>query len=238
MDVYISLERIFYFVPTLDIINRYSWKITCSILILASVVINSPYFFLFKPAYFEVPLSPTELLDVYYWGTSEFYDSLIGKIFLFLIYFLRDVVTLTAELIINIITIVLLKRQINKKMDIMFINNNKIDSRKTDDPIQQLDQIQSDIQSVARKIETKRKNISKSDKNLTHMIIFMSIFSILEHVFFIISSVYILMSQDNFSFILNFIANFFICIKHVSNFFFFILYNSLFRKAFKKAFPL
>ena len=237
MDVYISLERIFYFVPTLDIINRYSWKITCSILIVASVVINSPYFFLFKPAYFEVPLSSIELLDVYYWGTTEFYDSLFGKISLFLIYFLRDVVTLTAELIINIITIFLLKRQINKKMDIMFVNSNKIDSRKTDQ-IQQLDQIQCEIQCVSKKIETKKKSISKSDKNLTHMIIFMSIFSILEHVFFIISSVYILMSQDKFTFLLSFIANFFISIKHVSNFFFFILYNSLFRKAFKKAFSL
>ena len=230
MDVYISLERIFYFVPTLAILNRYSWKIVCSILILVSFLINLPYCFLVTPAYFKAQLGPNKYIDIYYVGTSEFYDSLFGKIIAFLVFILRDVVTLTAELVINIITIVLLKKQINKKIGIMFINSNRTDLKKTDD--QQLDETEQDIQNVNKNIETIRKNISKSDTNLTHMIIFMSIFSILEHVLFIVSSVYYLISKDQLFFILNFLANFFISIKHVSNFFIFILYNSLFRKAF------
>ena len=118
LDVFISLERLFFFMPRLNNkLSLVSYKKVCSALLALVVAVNFPFYFLFTPAYLDVQLGPAEEFRIYYFGPSKFGSSEVGKIVSYVIYFVRDVLTLALELGINIASIVFLRRLIRSKKD-------------------------------------------------------------------------------------------------------------------------
>jgi len=211
LDVYISMERIALFLPLFGRINANSWKIICSILFASCLAINFPYFFYFVPHNYEVELDNHEMFSIYSWILTDFADSLAGKIVAYVIYFIRDVLTLLLEVTLNIFSLIEMKRHVDKKKNVVYNLENAQNS------------------NVGR-------NLSKADHNMTFMVLVMCLLSVLQHIGFLACTGYYLQSQNLLAYSICYASNQIISIKHASNFFLFILFNSLFRKNVKNLF--
>jgi hypothetical protein len=111
------------------------------------------------------------------------------------------------EILINIFTIVLMKKHFKIKKNVI-TNNDESSS-------------------------TIIKNVSKAEKNLVQMVFIICLLSILQHIFFITSTTYFSLYQNTVTMYLSYVSFQITSIKHLSNFFIFISFNSLFRNTFK-----
>ena len=213
LDIFIILERLSYFVPKMVILKKYSWKCTCIAIFSLCLVINFPFLFVFQPENYIVILDSYRLYQITSWDVAKWGASSTGTTIVFIIYFVRDILTLISEIILNIISIVLLKRHLSKKRDLI--------------STEALKRAGNDL-----------KDLSKAEKNLIFMVITKCFLSVMEHMFFIACNTYFLMSQEVLSYSICFASHLSTAIKHASNFFVFILFNKLFRNAFKKMFKI
>ena len=195
LDVYISVERVSFFVPLFERINAYSWKIICLILFATCLAINFPFFFYYKPQVNILKLDTHETFVINAWGLTDFSKLLVGKIIAYVIYFIRDVLTLFLEIVLNILAVVLMKKHLNTKRNVVYISDNA----------------QHSVVS---------QNLSKADKNITYMVLVMSLLSALQHISFLACTGYFLISQDLLAYSICYASNQIIAIKYSSNFFF------------------
>ena len=212
MDVFISLERLSIFLPKLKKLNSFSWKPTCLIMFFASVIINFPIFFIFDKASFSLKLNDIEVYKIWSFKLSDFAISVLGKVTQFLIYLVRDILTMGLEIFTNLITIVFMKKHFKTKKKV-------------------IPNIMDNEESSALK-----KHISNAEKNLVQMVVIMCLLSILQHLFFIASTTYFSLYQNKISIYLSYVSYQITSIKHLSNFFIFILFNHIFRNSFRKLF--
>jgi hypothetical protein len=212
IDVFISLERLSIFMPKFKKLNKIPWRKGCIIMFLASMIINFPIFFIFDKAKFSLEINNIEVYKIWSFILSKFALSLKGKVTQFLIYLIRDILTLGLEIILNVLTIVLMKKHFKIKKNVM------------------PSLLENDESS------TIQKNISKAEKNLVRMVVIMCLLSILQHIFFITSTTYFSLYQNKTTMYLSYASYQITSIKHSSNFFIFVSFNNLFRHAFKKIF--
>ena len=109
-EICILFERILYFLPV-----RYQtrFKITqikklCMMLFIASFLISSPFFFMAFPDFIELKSSHT--IRLYFTNVTPFSVSLAGQILTYIVYLLRDVLTLVIKIALNIFSVVLVKK--------------------------------------------------------------------------------------------------------------------------------
>ena len=184
------------------------------------------FFFVYAPAYLDVQLAPDEEFRIYYFGPSKFGSSEIGKIVSYVIYFVRDVLTLALEMGINISSIVLLRRLIKNKKDM---------GLKSKQPTTSIEL--EDIANTCRGLrESKSDILTRANKNLTIMVSIMCLFSAMSHLTFIYCTVNFFFAQDLNAYIICDCSNFIILLKHLSNFCIFLLFNRLFRNEVRKIF--
>ena len=214
IDVYISLERLSLFLPKLKKLNSFSWKPTCLIMFFASVIINIPIFFIFDKASFSLILNDIEVHKIWSFILSDFALSFIGKVAQYVVFSIRDVLTMGFEIFINVLTIILMKKHFNLKKK--FIRN-----------------ISENQESTGNGISN---NISNSEKNLVKMIAIICLLSILQHIFFVTCTTYFTLYHNDVSMYLSYASYQITAIKHLCNFFIFISFNNLFRKGCKNFF--
>ena len=103
LDSLIALERIITIYPirTINKIikSRYLWVG----LLLFSSIINIPNFFVTQPNCIEIVLNSKIKVMNYFLQQSDFSISKLGKILIFLIYFVIDVLTLLIKILLNIV---------------------------------------------------------------------------------------------------------------------------------------
>ena len=246
LDIYISLERLFNFKPSLNKLKNVSYKIVCSILFIISLTINFPYFFIYEPISLDASLDGKSISKVYLFGFSAFGKSETGKTITLVIYFIRDVITLFMEVIFNAISLVLLKKRVSLKKDMMFhkaviptidVSNDKNTYNVTD-----LNNITTEERTIKANnnvnvIMTNKKDfLNKVNKNLTIMVVAMCVLSAIMHISFINCTIIFTITQDTTAGPYCFASNFTISLKHFSNFFFFLFFNSLFFQQLKGTF--
>ena len=78
--------------------------------------------------------------------------------------------------------------------------------------------------------------LNRVNRNLTYMVVIMCLLSALEHIFFLYCTFYFLVAQDLTAYGVCYFSNFITSFKHFSNFFVFLIFNSLFLDEFKKLF--
>ena len=210
LDVIISMERLSLFVSFFKRISAYSWKSMCSILFVTCLAINFPYFFFYKPQVYNVKLDTNETFSIYSWDLTDFADSLSGKIVAYVIYFIRDTLTLFLEAILNIASVVLMKKYLDRKRNVVY---------------------HTDITNL-----NVNNDLNKADKNITYMVIVMSVLSALQHLSFLACTGYFIIRQDLLAYSICYGSNQTISIKYSSNFFVLLLFNKLFRKTIKNLF--
>jgi hypothetical protein len=80
--------------------------------------VDIPYFLVFAPFSFTARLNRTETFTVWFANTTPFAVSQFGKILTFMVYAVRDGSVMFAQITLNCMPIVLLKRYLTEKMKI------------------------------------------------------------------------------------------------------------------------
>ena len=217
LDILIIIERIIKVYPIPSIIRIIKLKHFWIFLFVLSLFINIPSFFLTKPAYVDIMLNNSTLVRNYFVKETEFSITKFGKILTYLMFFIRDFITLVVKIWLNVVSIVLIKKYLSK----IGLNSAAKDS----------------VTSTSNQVSTKKAYMTTVDKNLTYIAIIMSVFSSFENLFFIASYIYIAFSLNQVGLTLYFFSNFIVAIKHISNLFILYLFNNVFREEFYKIFP-
>lgn len=205
MDIFISLERISHFTIKLKNIRNYNPYKVCFFLFLVSVAMNSTYIFVYVPGSVNIKLDDNSNYTVHKTVLSAYGKSPIGQLNIIVVYLIRDVFILLTVIVLNILSIVLLRRYLRERRELLNINEENI--------------------LLMNSINTK----------LTIMVIVMLTISSLEHLIFFISYFYYFLCKYDLkiSNIYNFISIIGIITKQISNFFIFCSFNRVFRAKLK-----
>ena len=142
---------------------------------------------------------------------TEFYNSLLGKIINYVIYFLKDVLILCIEILFNIISAILLRRHLLKKKNLQTVKKPNLNNNN----INQKEQFQS--------------TINKAEEKFTILVIVMTSLSFFQHFTIILFTVY---SRVNLNFSKYFLIFYGISytLKNFVSFFLFYFFNQQFRR--------
>ena len=223
LDVLITLERICQLNKKFTILKKASPLLLCFVSLVLCTIINIPFFMINDFSYIDLKTSPTESFRLFYFRYSSFARSYLGKVFSYVVYAVRDVLTLIAQVVLGTILVMLVKGYSNRRKRLFNLSS----SPATDVP-----SLNSETTKPSKNIENRKKN-SKLDRKVTLMVVFMCFFSSVEHLVVLVSTVYFYYIVNSFGYILALTADYVIIIKSLSNFFFFFFFNKVFRDKLK-----
>jgi hypothetical protein len=238
LDILIIIERI----VTLSSYSKFKYfmKLPVELVglfaLLLCLTINLSQFFFLHPIKKSIALDTERRVDIYFMSKSNFSQTILGQILTYLQYAIREVIVLFVIIIFNIISVVLLRKQLHKKSKMLKASQNIVLTQKqvfykSDGTIplslyQGVGQHRMSIKSTAT-------TISRIDQKATIMAIIMCTLSSIEH-FFILTVLVSLSFDLSFNFfVLALFCNTFIILKHGTNFFLFYITNKKFRIAYQ-----
>ena len=216
LDILISLERLLDFFPSVR--NLTSLK-SCFILMFVVIIITFPYFFIYYPAILDVNLSQNEIFRLYFIGQSQFGQSSIGQAVNNVLFFIKDIVAFVIEVVLNIILIVLLRKQMNKKNLMVHSPINTVQPPAV--------HAESPAEIKFRSNNSKPKTLaSKRRNNITVMVVVICLFSGIVHITTIVCTSSFAFAGSSLSqrSCFCFAANFFLSFKSFLNFFIFFFF--------------
>ena len=189
LDIVVSLDRALKFYPESSVkFSTISANKISLALIFSSAVVCSLAFLQYKPMFLQ--LDSTEQIRIYFIVDTDFSTSSFAKAYKYLVFFLRDLVCLLIQIVLNAAIVILLKRYIAQNK-----NRGVYDGR-----------------TMAK--------LSNEDQRNTLMAIIMCSFSLIEHFMFFGMVVYMdFNNQGIWSVFLAAITMIVITIRHMSNFF-------------------
>jgi hypothetical protein len=138
LDIFVLLDRIGNFNNRVK--ARINWPVykTCLATIIACFLFNVPFYLAYCPISLTVMLNQTTAFTIWYGGNSDYFGKqLIGTIWLAFFLVVRDFGVMVAQLALNIVSIVLLKRYLEKKKTRFetattqrpsIVNNNRVET--------------------------------------------------------------------------------------------------------------
>ena len=177
------------------------------VLFVACILVNVPLLFILEPAFADVQLDKSTLFRVWYIGMNTFSSTLTGQIFYYLAYIFRDILPMIFKLILNSLSIYLVRRYVRNKQRIR-----------------------------SSTITTLSSELVSFDRKQTYVALVMNTFSLLEHMLYIASYIFYYINNYDLSTFLIVIAFLFISVKHFCIFFILLFFNSLFRNEVKNCF--
>ena len=217
LDIFITIERILKIHPIEKIKKIIKLKFFWLFLFILSLIINMPNFFITSPAFVDLNINNKTLIRSYFTQQTNFSISTIGKVVSFLIFLLRDCLTLIVKIYLNIVSVVLIKKYFSKLSTSATARFERHDSIKI---------------TNETNINPKKTYMTKVDKNLTYIAIAMCILSSFENIFFIVTYIYLAFGLNQTGWTLYFCSNLINGIKHGSNLFILYFFNNLFKKEF------
>ena len=234
LDIMIVLERISLFVK---FFKTFATRINfcCFIGLIVCIILNVPYFFVYVPKTNEFNISSTSSVYITYYDVSNIAKTRIVQILTYIEFVLRDFLLLVFEILSNLISVIFLKKHLEKKTilsnsHIALTNDNSFNSESI---------ITSGLPQEGKKRKVNSNSeITSAEKNMTILVILMSSLSVFEHTMILSCVIYSYYFVDYTAFLLGFLGDFSIILKHSSNFFLFFLLNKKFHKVFSKQFNL
>ena len=215
LEICIVIERSFYFLPKrFRKFQNIDFNTFNLILFLFCVILHIPILFLFFPDHMDVQLDNSTSYRIWYIGVADFSNTLPGKLFTYSQYMITGAIPLIVKIILNSILVYLVKSYVNKLKRDKLANAQKVFN------------LSNDIQNG--------NFISKTDRNQTFISIIMCVFSIFEHIFYIVSYILYFLNEYSDSNIYFCIATLFIIVKHLFNILILYKFNSLFKSELKK----
>ena len=225
LEIYLVVERMLFFLPQrYKIFKIVRMKKLGLSLLIASVLIILPNYFIYFPGYFDVPLDENTVYRIHFIHLTPFSATTVGKALAFIMYFIRDMLTLIAKLVLNTILVIhvrkyLLKLKMDKLNFALRISTSALHINNID--------------------LSKQSYINRTDRNQTYIALIMSLYSLLEHAFYIPSYVVFAilpLYAKSVAPILYFLCILALAFKHATNFFVFYKFNYLFRTEVNKTF--
>jgi hypothetical protein len=174
-------------------------------------------FFVNYPGIDDVLLDNGLTHRFYNWGVTEFALSPAGVGITYALYAIRDLISLVAKILLNILTVNLVRKYFNKISATSDVQSgNKINYLRSKDQVVNINQ---------------KTYITEVDRNLTYTGIIMCVLSSFENMFVIVS--YVLINYQ-ISYILFYVSYFMLAVKHFTNLFVLYSFNSFFREEFRK----
>ena len=214
-------------------------------LFLTCVLINIPLVFAFKVVsygdfyyYNNTSFNQQKNSTLYYYGASEFNESKLGKILLgFLGLFVNLFGSLVAGVTLNIVSYLEYKRYVKErelKDEEIKIRSMTLSEPFTNSGVRNIVEQQKQL----KKLTQKELNELKAEKNMFHMIITLSLISIVSRVILIIGNLYALFfkSFSTTTWTLVVLDYFIYALVPTVSIFIFIAFNKIFRKEFKNMF--
>jgi hypothetical protein len=156
---------------------------------------------------------------------TSFGKSFIGVVLVGVIFFIKDVLILIIEIVVNVLSLFALRAYLDKKKS--------IGATKPENQSSDLSGSSNETKDVTiGRMDSKNKH-NKINKNLTYMVLVICAFSAIGHVSTILCAGAFMVSQDMTSYGVCFSFSLFISFKHFFNIFIFLLFNNLFLKEFK-----
>ena len=226
IEICLVIERLLYFLPVkYKRVKTIGFEKLSLILIILSVIISLPNYFLFYPTYMDVKLDVNTTFRLYYGGNTEFTSSFTGLVMLALMYFIRDILTLVVKIILNIKLIIMVRNYLNK------IKREKLEfALKISSGSELHGKIVDGVKNV-----NESGYISKTERNQTYIALSMCIFSLFNHLFFTLSYILSFLKSQELAGITIYLTLVSLGLKHVSNFFILYKYKYLFRNKLKRS---
>ena len=241
LDIFITFERLSLLILSRkNPIFKISPYITILIGLLFCILINSPSFLwnyiLSDDEFYSKAKDTTNLDSFSYCGRTDFIQSSLGGLLSTLMIFIRDILTLIIEIIINIVSIVYYKNFLKKKFRLNLMEMGLIIFNQTE-----LSHSQNQNNTNTNNSNTISNNVNRitlSDMNLFLMIIIISFLSLLSHLATGFTTIVFIYYKKNYVFaysvmLTNAVIN---TIKNSSNFFILFLFNKRFRSFYKQMF--
>lgn len=207
LDLIISFEQITLFKKRLKIFKIHAYWFS---IILFSVVfvLHLPYAALHKKSLVKINFN-NRSQTVNYIEKSEFSSSVLGVLYLTLEYLVRDVIFMFLLIIINLFSIFFMKKHFSRKL-----------SRYGNSVLRR-----NSIYYVSFK-----RKLNRSDRRLTQMIVFKCFLSIIEHILLLLLWYSYNRKPDFIANMIKFVSNYFVILKHSTNFLTFYLFDANFKK--------
>ena len=206
MNILINLERIVQLKENWSSLKKIPPVRLCFILYIFCFALNLPLFFVSQHAEIHLKTSPSTYFFVNFNVYTGFASSLAGKIIIYALYVIRNIVLFVIENLTSVVLVVLFKKLLDKKLEML----------------SKLNELENQAQNNLRKF-------NNVEKKVTLMVLILCLVSTSEHAFYIVSTVYLYFSFDRLSNILYVISNFLISFKHFLNFFIYYFFNLNFR---------
>jgi hypothetical protein len=116
LDIVILLDRIGNFNKSVKAsLTKLSPRQVGGLVVVLGILINVPYFIQYMPGKLVAPIGPNATFTVWFTQNTPMAMNPVGAAFIFLCYGLRDVGIVIAEVFLNCVSIIYLKRFLNKK---------------------------------------------------------------------------------------------------------------------------
>jgi len=253
LNICILFERISNFKPRLEKYFKFRTYWMMLIALAISVLINFPSYFLYEVRHeseFKEALKDAQIVQSFpYCERADFSDTLIGKIMIGILAFIKDFVFSFIEIVLTIISLIHLKKFFKTKQKVLKVAKktfsnlhlNPIDQassssgRKKDSDLIKIRQVQQNqhLQYVKSQILSAKR----SNRKLQMMSICFASFSILSNMTSLTATIiFVLISNGILFHVFSFIIVFTAILKYFVSFFLFYFFNKNFRKYFLKIF--
>ena len=247
MDICLSLERCSIFNISIKALFKPKVYKLSLVLFAISVLIGLPYFFVNIPHYYDWPIGKDQYYRIYSWTVTQFGKTVAGEIITYLILIARDLVFLVAEIVLNIMTLVLFSNYLKNRAKVLD-NRTLISTLPTYSNPTNSSHVVSNVgaqqsQGNGKKTDSNKKanvghgqRFSSQDKSLTVMIIAICFFSIIIHIFYLAANLTLFSNNSYDSSSVGSFVVFLSTFKHFSNILFLYFFNPNFKKVFKNLF--
>jgi hypothetical protein len=254
LNIFIMLERMSLY-KNYKLLKDLSIFKLCIFLFIFCGILNIPIYFSLKMK------SDQEFIDAFnnydkaisftYCKTPKFFQEITGKIFLGLVAFIRDFVSLILEILVGIVSVYYFRKyQSNREVN-FFLNEINLNScanlatnmiqtskqnNNTNSSLLNASQRESIPSNLYQPINRKMEKLNNNLTNMTFILSFFTMLCNLITFFYVILNITIIEHIGIYEYHIMLLNYLLLAIRHASNLIFFYFYNIKFRFTFKKLF--
>lgn len=228
IDILILIDRISFFSKRAQ--SWFKWlKIspyrTCSIALLACIIIYSPMLAIPEPAYLTLSIA-NQTAIIWFNKNSAFGNSQAGIVLKAIVLILKDGLTTILQVTLNLVSLYLLKRFLKKKRTIV---STATQVSTTANSLHNQSKRDSHVETQSQQ-STVRKELN-AEQMASLMSISLVFLSVLEHSMYIVSNVYAYFPFNLTTFIFFYYNSFFGSVKRILDLVTYCIFNKQFRSA-------
>ena len=228
LEVLLLVERSFYFLPASfrSIKIVFKSKIFLLLCLIFAFLIGTIFIFSGEPNYLEVQLDEKTWYRIWFYGVTSFSLTFIGSALFFLANIIRDILPLFLKIGLNVFIVFSIKNYMRKLEMEKLAFAQKISFS-----------IQNNQSQVNLNVNSNvhYNFISRAERNQTYTAIIMSLFSLLEHSFYVLAYLLYFFNKVELYLYFVFAAFLSIVLKLIGNLLILYIFNSLFRTEVKKS---